>query len=401
MRIQNDPPIHLTYCLNIHPGETWAENLTAIRDKALVVRDRVAPDGPFGLGLRLSHEAIQALAAPEMLHQFRNFLADNDLYAFTVNGFPYGRFHATEVKQNVYRPDWRTLQRRDYTNRLADVLASLLPDGVTGSISTVPGSYKAWIHTDEDVDRMVRHLTDVVIHLADVERRTGRRIVIGLEPEPDCFIENTAETIALFEGPLLAEGVAYVQQQTGVSADDAERAIRRHLGVCFDTCHLAVGFEDLATALRQLQAHGITIAKIHLSAAIRTLPTPSARERLQAFCDPVYLHQVRARAADGRLVTHSDLAPALQDPAVADCEDCRVHFHVPLFATEFDELESTAPALTPAFFDLVRSGITDHLEIETYTFDVLPEGMRNMNVTDSIAREYEWVLRRFGERGPS
>ncbi len=52
MKIQDKPEQHLTYCLNIHAGETWAENRKAIEEKATAVRDRVSKGQPFGLGLQ-------------------------------------------------------------------------------------------------------------------------------------------------------------------------------------------------------------------------------------------------------------------------------------------------------------------------------------------------------------
>jgi hypothetical protein len=149
MKIQSDPPIHLTYCLNIHPCETWEENFAAIKEHALAVRDSVAPDKAFGLGLRLSNKAAKALSVVGKLQEFKNFLAENNLYVFTINGFPYGRFHGTKVKENVYKPDWRTSERRDYTIALADILSALLPENVEGSISTVPCTYKSWISTED------------------------------------------------------------------------------------------------------------------------------------------------------------------------------------------------------------------------------------------------------------
>ena len=41
----------------------------------------------------------------------------------------------------------------------------------------------------------------------------------------------------------------------------------------------------------------------------------------------------------------------------------------------------------------LRTGATSHVEIETYTFDVLPKALHPGDVVKSIAREYEWVQR--------
>jgi len=401
MRISTDPPLHLTYCLNVHPGETWADNLAAIRNHALRVRTRVAPCEPFGLGLRLSAKAAKELASPTAMSEFRKFLAGENLYVFTINGFPYGQFHDAAVKQNVYSPDWRTARRRDYTIDMSNVLAELLPEGVTGSISTVPCSYKPWIAGARDVRQMVEMLCDAVAHLAEIHRRRGREIVLAPEPEPDCSIETTAEAIAFFSGPLVEFGAGYLADKLATTSSAAEQLIHRHLGLCFDTSHLAVEFEDLTAAVNSLAAAGIRIAKVHLSAALQAAPSPAARRQLKAFCDPVYLHQVKVRSPDGRITSCADLPAAL---AAADAKDAdpadqwRIHFHVPLFFERLGELSSTSWLLTRDFAAALRRGATEHLEIETYTFSVLPDEIRPADIADGIAREYEWVFQRLLRR---
>jgi len=414
MKLQDHPPLHLTYCLNIHPGETWAESFAAIRDKALRVRELVAPVRPFGLGLRLSRLAAGQLAEPAALDAFKDFLARQDLYVFTINGFPYGRFHGAAVKEDVYRPDWQTDERRDYTNLLADILAKLgtLPifpkqagvcseatggktgsvPSFAGSISTVPGSYRQWITSDEQMQTLVHRLAECAAHLAGIERQTGCRLTIGLEPEPDCLIETTDETIAFFEGPLLTHGVPHLRSSFGVCAIEAEQILRRHLGVCFDTCHLAVQFEDLSDSLRRLIQRGIVVSKIQLSAALRAPLNDATVRQLAAFCDPVYLHQIKTRGRDGRVHSYADLPPALEAPARSEEVEARIHFHVPLFFEGEGELLSTSDSFTPEFVDDLLRGASEHLEIETYTFNVLPKALRPADVTESIAKEYAWVL---------
>jgi len=382
LKVQESPPLHLTYCLNVHRGETWEENFAAIRQHTLRVRARVAPDQPFGLGLRLSRRAADELGSTERLQAFRDFLGERDLYVFTINGFPYGTFHDQPVKEAVYEPDWRTAERLDYASRLAEILARLLPEGVAGSISTVPGSYGAWIQSREDVDAMVRQLTACVERLAQLHDATGKLIHLGLEPEPDCFLSTVEAAEAFIRGPL----------RSGADGRTQER-LARHLGVCVDTCHLAVQFEDPTSRLLALQAAGIRVSKIQLSAALQVRPTPAVWERLQAFCDPIYLHQVRAR--DG--LSYPDLSDiprsAFRDPRSAGGE-WRVHFHVPLFFQRDGEIESTAAALDDDFFAAVRRGVTEHLEIETYTFHVLPDALRAADVVDSLVREFEWARAR-------
>jgi sugar phosphate isomerase/epimerase len=392
MRIASTPPVHLTYCLNVHRGEAWAENEAAIRTMAVAVRDRVGAPGPFGLGLRLGNRASLELLEPGALEGLRRLLAEQRLYAFTVNGFPYGSFHGTRVKENVYAPDWRTAERVEYTARLADVLAQILPEGVTGSISTVPGSYKAWVAGPVDRARIAGNLAEAALHLSALRERTGREIHLGLEPEPDCLIETTAETVAFFERDLDGAGAAHLRSR-GVASAAARAIIRRHVGVCFDTCHLAIQFEDLAAGVARLAAAGIRLSKVQISAALRA--GAAARERLRDFCDAVYLHQVKVRGADGGIRGFGDLPDALAQAASARAEgEWRVHFHVPLYAAAYRGLETTAGELTPEFFRAALRAGAEHFEIETYTFDVLPDALKARGVVASVADEYAWVRAR-------
>lgn len=314
MKIQDHPPLHLTYCLNVHRGEAWEDCLAAIGRYALKVRDRVGRGRAFGLGLRLGHLAANQLARPAARKAFKEFLQQENLYVFTVNAFPYGQFHQTAVKENVYSPDWRTAERRDYTNLVADILADLLPEGVDGSISTVPGSYKAWITSQADTTTMCQGIAQSLMHLEAIHRRTGKRICLALEPEPDCTVETTGEVVEFIHTMM---------------APRMDASLLSYLGVCFDTSHMAVEFEDLADSLSQLAAANVPVAKIHLSSALRVSPTPAAMERLRAFCDPVYLHQVKATVG-GRVVSYRDLPDALAAAGETPMEEMRVHFHVPV-----------------------------------------------------------------------
>ena len=396
MIVQHSPPLHLTYCLNIHPGESWAENFAAIREKVTAVKARVAPDEWFGLGLRIAHQAAEELtASADLRAEALALFHEHQLYPFSINGFPYGRFHAGPVKENVYAPDWRTPERLHYTIQLADLLAGWLPEGIDGSISTVPGSFKPWITTEADTEKMVDHLAAVVAHLVALRDDTGREIHLGLEPEPDCFLETTDETVAFFEDTLFTAGAAEVARLLKCYRSDAEAMVRRHLGVCFDTCHVALQFEDPAASLRAYRDAGIRISKVQLSAALQAPATAETCAALAPFAEPVYLHQVKGRAASGAQFAWFDLPTALEEiPGFTDLDEVRVHFHIPLFFTGNGPIGSTAGTLTPEFFEELRGGACPHLEIETYTFDVLPPEVHPGEIVESIAHEYAWVLGR-------
>ena len=384
MNVPGHPDLHLSYCLNIHRGERWADQLAAIDRHTRAVRDRVAAGGRFGLGLRLGVDAAKELDdSADLRESFRQYCGEQDLYPFTVNAFPYGRFHDTRVKEQVYAPDWRTGARVDYTMRVADVLADLLPPGQTGSISTVPGSFKVWIDSEADELVMARHLLQVAEHLRRIEDERGVYIHLGLEPEPACFLETTEEMVAFHNERLLRGGAG-------------EAVVRRYLGVNFDCCHFALQFEDLEASLDRYEAEGILLSKVHLSAALHLDPGCDT-ELLRPFDEPVYLHQVKALTAAGEIRAWTDLPEALRElPALADnLRGVRCHFHVPLdWVGNPGGLGTTRDCLSEGFFRRLPD-LTEHLEIETYTFDVLPPELRRDDVVDSIVPEFDWVLSRF------
>ena len=372
---------HLAYCTNALRGEGWAETFAALRTHLLAVKALVCPAGdPFGLGLRLGNLASGELAAdPAARDGFRRWLDENGCYVFTVNGFPYGPFHGTRVKEQVYAPDWTTRERLEYTCRLGGLLAEWLPAGVPGSVSTVPGSFKGFVGVDEAA--MLQNLRACGEEFARTGERTGRELSLALEPEPLCWIENTAETVEFF-GRL----------GTGLP-----------VGLCFDACHFAVEHEPLRAALDALTAAGVPVCKLHLSSALKARPTPGARAALGAFADAVYLHQVIARSErDGTLTRYRDLDDALAAPAAGECEgeEWRVHFHVPLYAPPAGALATTGDELLGALDWLAdHPGACPHLEMETYTWEVLPPALHTGRVEEQIAREYAWTRARLGERG--
>lgn len=353
---------HLTYCLNIHPGETWEETRTAIERYAVAVKQLVAPNRPFGLGLRLSARAAEDLRLQTA--EFRDYLTAAGMYVFTINGFPYGRFHGTRVKENVYKPDWSQQERLDYTEHLAFILADLLPDGMNGSISTVPVAYGKQVTTEAR-----RNIFQAAQILARIEREKRKTIVLALEPEPDCVLETTGEILRFWDD---------------LRSDGDSQALR-HLGICLDACHMACGFESPAEAIRRLETAGISVPKVHISSALVVSTGASSREILEPFVDEVYLHQTRV-LSDGGILRFSDLPDALENNPSGEW---RVHFHVPLHYGGCGQLSTTSFLLDREFFlEALKPG--RHLEIETYSFDVLP-GAKG-NVVDSIAAEFKWVM---------
>lgn len=378
---------HLAYCTNIHRGESWPETLANLERHTLAVRERVCPGQPYAIGLRLGADAARELSEPATLTAFQRWLDRHGCYVFTINGFPYGRFHGTRVKEQVYAPDWTTPERLAYTKRLFDLLARLVPAGVEGSVSTVPGSFKAFIHSEAQVGAMRANLWQCVEYVAGLSERSGRELHLGLEPEPLCFLETSEETVRFFEA-LRAD-----------RPDDAR--LDRHLGVNYDACHLAVEFEAAGAALAKLQAHGVKLSKVHLSSALKVPLNDATRQALSAFHDDVYFHQVVARDATGQLRRFRDLDLALAaDPAPHANEEWRIHYHVPLHCQPAPPFATTADHLVAALDWLAATpGSCRHFEMETYTWDVLPADLKARNVVDQLAAEYDWTLARLADRG--
>jgi sugar phosphate isomerase/epimerase len=395
-------PIHLSYCTNIHPGETWDEVRANLVRYLVPVRERFAPGQPFGVGLRLSAESAQALAEPEALAEFRSFLRAHDLYVFTINGFPYGPFHGRPVKEAVYQPDWLEPERLSYTNRLASILAALVPEEVEGTISTVPGAFAPRVNGERDAERMANAMLAHAAYLVRLKESTGRRISLALEPEPCCYLETIAETVEFFERHLRSpSAIEQFADATGLDPTAAEAAIRQHLGVCLDTCHMAVEFEDPAGVLESLERAGIRVPKVQVTAGLRVVilgDDSSPLDALGAFADDVYLHQVVERRADGTLKRYLDLPQALSAPRdLPGPREWRVHFHVPVFRERYGEFEGTQ-GYVAELLQLVRErSDCRHFEVETYTWGVLPEEFRREGIVVAIGRELEWARERLGE----
>jgi len=369
--------LHLAYCTNIHRGEDWAQTFDSLQKHTLAVRRKVCPMGAYAIGLRLSDRAARELSEPAVLAGFRQWLADENCYVFTINGFPFGDFHDTRVKEQVYVPDWTSQKRLEFTCRLFDLIAALVPEEVEGSVSTSPGSFKEFIK-DESQEQAIRdNLWKCVEHIAALSDSVGKTLHLGLEPEPLCWIETSAETVAFFE------------QMEREHPNDPR--LRKHLGVNYDTCHLAVEYEEPHEAIGALVAAGIRISKLHLSAAMKMKPTDAVQTQLEAFKEDVYLHQVIERLSDGTLARHRDLDVALAEKGNA--EEWRVHFHIPLHSPDGDWFASTRDHIGDVL-DLLRAdpALCTHLEMETYTWEVLPGDLKNREVVDQLVGEYEWTL---------
>ncbi|NBE56806.1 xylose isomerase [Streptomyces sp. YC537] len=433
--------VHLAYCTNVHPAETLDGVRAQLRDHCEPVRRRLGRDR-LGIGLWLARDAARALTSdPAALRELRTDLDRRGLEVVTLNGFPYEGFGAQEVKYRVYKPDWTDAERLTHTTDLARLLTALLPDDVReGSISTLPLAWRTPF-TDQDAATARTALVTLAERLDALQELTGRSIRVGLEPEPGCVIETTADAIAPLTAvrdqiqqrtppatppqqtapqqaptpamskatgtptrasatpqptpPASSNGLRRPlgsSQATATTGATAARAADR-IGVCVDTCHLATSFEDPHTALDALDAAGIAIPKVQLSAALHAEQPqhPDVREALAAFDEPRFLHQTRTRPG-GTLHGTDDLGPALSGAVLPDTTPWRAHFHVPLHAEPAPPLTSTLSVLRETLARLVGGAHprTRHLEVETYTWQALPPALRpraRSRLADGIAAE--------------
>lgn len=370
---------HLAYCTNVHRGETWAETMDALDRHVLEVRRRVGQGKPYGLGLRLSAKAAAELSAGEELLKFRRWLDRNDAYIFTINGFPYGSFHGGPVKERVYLPDWAEPERLEYTVQLFELLAQLVPAGVEGSVSTVPASFKGFMRPGREA-KIFEQLADCARQIDRIAETSGRDLHLGLEPEPLCHLETTPETVSFFE-------------RWHAAQPDAAKLSRR-VGVNYDCCHLAVEFESAPASLKQLADAKIRLSKLHLSSALRVTADAAGRAALASLAEPTYLHQVVTSSGQ----RFADLDQALQRSSAV--EEWRVHFHIPLHATPGGVFQDTRDHLRGALDWLKEHPRScSHLEMETYTWAVLPGTWKDAKVEDQVVREYAWTLGELAKRG--
>ncbi|WP_181774475.1 metabolite traffic protein EboE [Amycolatopsis pittospori] len=357
----------ISYCTNVHPAEDVAGIVAQLERYALPVRERLGAD-KLGVGLWLSAPVARGLADDAQARKdFRAELDARGLSVYTLNAFPYGGFHDEVVKHAVYRPLWTESERVAYTIDCVTVLADLLAEDATyGSISTLPLAWREpW--NDQDDHAAAAAFEQVVRAI----RATGDRpIRLAVEPEPGCVLDTVADALAWLSG----------------------RVDPEYVGLCLDTCHLAVSFADPAETLAAIAASDVDIVKVQASAALHVEKPAEAREALAAFAEPRYLHQVR-EFSGGVVHKADDLPEAWTD--LPGEGPWRVHFHMPLHQAPAAPLATTTDVLRT-----VAAGLPGepHVEVETYTWSVLPDAG---DLVGGIAAELEWAQQNLVKEGVS
>ena len=394
----NTPYGHLTYCSNIHPGEKWEDHFKALRENLPYIKKQLSPDKPFGLGLRVANDASIELSKPEKIAEFKKWLDEEDIYVFVINGFPYGGFHNTVVKDDVHTPDWTTCDRLKYTIRLFQILAQLLPDNMEGGVSTPPLSYRLWWKNDIEKQNAIQDATSNILSLLDeiigIKKQTGKNLHLDIEPEPDGILDSTVDFINWYRDILLPTGTTYLSEKYNFPVEECQEIIFSHIQLCYDICHAAVGYEQPENILKSLEEIGIKVGRIQISSALKvdfSTNKEIKRKAIETFDEPVYLHQVVTRNSDYSKTHYPDLPEALANWN-ENQEEWRVHFHVPLFIGSYGVLDSTQNDIIKTLAIHQKKPFSSFLEVETYTWGVLPEDMQKP-IGESIVREMQWVQR--------
>lgn len=392
---------HLTYCTNIHKGEDWATHFRELQEHFPIIKAGISPDASMGLGLRLSNKASQDLQNEALLQEFKSWLHEHGAYVFTINGFPYGEFHNREVKDQVHHPDWTTEARYQYTKRIFTLLATLAPKESNPGISTSPLSYRHWFPSKEALAQATQQAThrivDLLLDLIALEKKTGVSMHLDIEPEPDGILETGREFIDWYLETLIPLAQKRLHKELDYSKEEAEKAIRTHIQLCYDVCHFALGYEDHQGVIEELDKKGIKTGKIQISAALKAEIPEDPEEKKTIFNEfsrynePVYLHQVIAQTEKGTLNRYRDLPDAFQSHSLEKETEWRAHFHVPIFQEKLSCLKVTQSDIKTVLGLHKNTPFSNHLEVETYTWEVLPDPLK-LPIAASILRELQWVI---------
>lgn len=364
----------VTYCMNVHPGESLDDVRRALEDVTIPLQEALGPEASRAVGLRLGAKAAGDLRVPEYLDRFASFLRRERLTVIGINGFPYGDFHAARVKEAAYLPDWGSAARMAYTRDLFYALSKLpladMGEGHAPGVTTVPLAYDR----GQDSAAYFQAICAIALFLRKLEGFTGIHMQLALEPEPDCLLESVQTTVDFFERLW--------------TCPDWNPLCRDYVALCFDTCHFAVNYEDPLTALKTLVGYRIPIARVQVSAALETTPA-TTEEDLKPFVDPTYMHQTRVLGERSSLICHQDLTESLL-PEIAG-RAARIHYHVPLDWSGTPALRSTRETLTPGFWRYLRAGGWP-VEIETYAHFVMPGALRTRTLSEMLLRDIRWTL---------
>lgn len=387
---------HITYCSNIHVGESWEDHFQELKNYLPKIKTQISPNEPFGIGLRLSNEASLNLSQKEILLEWKKWLKQESMYVISINGFPYGGFHSEVVKEGVYHPDWSTNERYEYTKRLFLLLNEMLPLGEEGGVSTPPLSYLYFESNETDFEKRKNKCNHFIIQtlvdLIRIKKKESRILHLDIEPEPDGFLGTFANLVHWYENELLPMALPILKKEFGFDQTIAIQNTKEHIRFCLDVCHLAVTHEMNDVLFSELKRTGIKVGRIQVSSALKVEFSGSIEEKLnllKPFDEKKYLHQVVSVKRNGAILSYKDLGEAILNGAEMG-EEWRIHFHVPIFLDSYGEFLSTQEELVTVLKMQKQSPFTNVLEIETYTWNVLPTPLQ-ISLEASIVRELDWL----------
>jgi sugar phosphate isomerase/epimerase len=385
---------HLTYSTLVHPADDWEQIWQSLNTYVPKVKERFAGNQRFGVSLRLSAKSAETLVNSKAdRDKLRKFLDDQNMYLYTVNAFVYGHFKGNVVKEQVYEPDWRSEERTRYTMNVASVVADIAPADVLPSIQTSPLGFKPRVTGPDVVQSYTDNVLRVTKHLIELEAKTGVTVTLGLEPEPYCFLETTDETVDYFTNHLYSGASAEkLAKMSGLPIAEAIAALRKHVGIVYDICHLAVEYEDITQSLQKLVDAGVPIVKLQEAAALH-MPEVTQRvvDTLKRYSKTIYLTQTIEKR-NGKFTKYLNLEDAFaaweKDPGP---REWRTHIHVPVFLDDLGEFRTTRFAIADALKFHKQKPLSRHLEVETYTWDMLPDSLKTGDIVEYVCRELDWV----------
>lgn len=371
---------HVGYCTNVHAGVTLGQAREKLERYARAVKRQVCPNRPMGIGLWLPAPAAREILQGPRLQEWKDWLAEVGLTPFTVNGFPYGDFHQPVVKHRVYEPNWASPERLEYTLDLIAIQDGLLPPGLEGSISTLPLFWGRPEPSEAQLKQAAVQLRTVADRLARLERERGRLLYLCLEPEPGCALQRSGDVVRFFEHYLLP--------------GSDEKAVRRHIRICHDVCHAVVMFEEQAEVLSRYRAAGIGVGKVQISSAlVMALQQLSATDQAAAlrqlgrFAEDRYLHQTMVARPGRPSVFYDDLPEALNSERTGEW---RVHYHIPVYLERFGLLAGSQRQIVECVREVTAHEQSNHFEVETYAWGVLPAELQQPDLAAGIAEEMRW-----------
>ena len=394
----------LAYATNVHRGETLADVYGFLEKFTVPVKELVFGRRTGGVELRLGIGAARELRKPAARKAFKAFLAEKRLVVFSINAFPLLDFHAKRVKEQVYLPSWAERQRVEWTNVIAEIFADLLPEGLDGSISTLAGGFRPSTTDESSLRKIAANYVATVEELARIEAKTGKTIVLAVEPEPDTTFETARELVSFFEWHMIpAARSAWMAD--GLTSSDCEARLRKFFTVNYDTCHFSVLFQDPVDSLRQFWRAGIEVGKMHVTSALALKGPERSPEKyveLRRMDEPRYFHQFCGRSAEGKVVWRGldlpDLPAKLTAKNHPRVEEIRSHYHVPIHLLRWQRLSTTRDETKKAVLEVLRARRCSHLVIETYTWPLFD---KEENLVQGIANEFEWLRGVMGERWPA